>query len=323
MKRGLLAGLVIACGLSAQVAEVATIEVTTIEVATIPAEAGFVVLAKTGRLAAAVCRDKTLHVWSLPDGKAVRSIDVGDRAMDVVTISDDGRWIAAGDHRGGYTVWDTASGAVQMELKMAFYPFAIAFSTDGKRIAIAPAGEPVQIYDLASRKKLFELQRPVGGTAAVAFSRDGARIATADADTEVRVYDARTGELISSNADFLMVPLAAAFTADGKHVLTAGGDKIIALVDAATGNVKRRSAKLVDPPIYMETSPDGALLAAGLMHADNMLQPAPLMISEVASGRTVQEWKPATMMVGGTWTTDGHLLVATTTKGAIHLWRVR
>jgi WD40 repeat protein len=253
----------------------------------------------------------------------LRSIELGDRAIDGMAISADGRWLAAGDHGSGYTVWDAASGAVQMELKLAHYPASMAFSKDAHRLAIAPMGDAVQIYELATRKKLFELQNPVGGTAAVVFSRDGGRIATADADTVVRVYDARNGELVSRNPDFLLVPLTAAFTADGKGVLAGGGDKVIALVEASTGTAIRRSAKAEDAIAYLETSPDGALVAAVLMHSDNMTLPGPLVISEVATGKTVQEWRPASLMVGGAWTKDGHLLAATMEKKALHVWRVR
>ena len=312
MKRAIAMGLLFACGVCAQVTEVATVA--------IPSGGP---MAMTERWAAMACSDKKLHVWALPEGRMVRSIDLGDRAIDGMAISGDGKWIAVGDHSGGYTVWDTTSGAAQIELKLPHYPASMAFNSDAKRLAIAPMGEPVQIYELATRKKLFELQSPVGGTAAVVFSRDGGRIATADADTVVRVYDARNGELVSRNTDLLVVPLTAAFTADGEGVLAGGGDKVIALVDASTGKAIRRSAKAEDVIAYLETSPDGTLLAAVLMHSDNMLEPGPLVISEVATGKTVQEWRPASLMVGGAWTKDGHLLAATMEKKALHVWRVR
>ena len=35
----------------------------------------------------------------------------GGRDIDAVAISEDGSLIAAGDHGGGYTVWDTSTGA--------------------------------------------------------------------------------------------------------------------------------------------------------------------------------------------------------------------
>jgi hypothetical protein len=90
-----------------------------------------------------------------------------------------------------------------------------------------------------------------------------------------------------------------------------------------TGSVIRKSGKAADPVVYLEVSPDGALVAAALMHADNLLMPAPVVISETASGRKVEEWLPASRTLGGGWTEDGRRLVATATEKALHIWRVR
>lgn len=294
------------------------------EIATLatPAEARSFVLARTGRLAAAVCADGKLRLWSLPDGSLVRTIALGDRAIDLTAISASGYSVAVGDHAGGYTAWDTSTGAEQLSLQLPFYPTALAFSPDGAKLAIAPVGEPVAIYDLASRAKLVELQRPVGGTAAVAFSRDGSRIAAGDADTVVRIYDVRTGALLSAHTDFLLEPLAVAFTTDGAELVTGGADKVVAFLDVATGRPVRKSGKLDDPVAFLDVSPDGALVAATLMHADNLTMPGPVIVSETSSGRRVARWVPSTLALGGGWTDDGRLLIGTATDTAVHVWRV-
>jgi hypothetical protein len=131
---------------------------------------------------------------------------------------------------------------------------------------------------------VLELQRPIGGTSALAFSRDGSRIATADADTAIRVYDTRAGKISPPNTDFLLEPLALAFTADGKQLVT-GGDKVMASLDVASGKLIRKSGKLDDPVAALDISPDGTLVAAMLLHADNMLLPGLVIVSETASGQ--------------------------------------
>lgn len=296
-----------------------------VEVATIatPAPASTFLLAKTGRLVAAVCDDRKLRLWSLPERKLLREIDLGERHVDSAAMSDDGGWIAAGDHGGVYTVWDTSSGAEQMHVAMAFYPSALAFSADGKRLAIAPVGEPVQIYDPVAGKKLFDLRGATGGTTAVVFSRDRELIATTDADTAVRIYDGRSGAMLDHNTEFLLEPFTASFTPDGKQLMAAGADKTVMVLDVATGDVIRKSAKAADPIAYLEVSPDGKLVVAALMHADNMAMPSPVLILETDTGKQVQNWLPTSIPVGGGWTSDGHLLMATATPEALHIWRVR
>ena len=199
----------------------------------------------------------------------------------------------------------------------------MAFSPDGSRLAIAPVGQPVQIYDVTTTQKLFELQRPVGGTAALAFSRDGSRLVAADTDTVVRLYDTRTGVLLTTNTDFVLEPLAAAFSADGKQLLTGGGDKWVATVDVASGKVTKKSGKLDDPVITLDLSPDGTFVSTLLMHADNMTMPAPIIVSELATGRRVTQWIPASVALWSGWTEDGQLLLATADERAVHIWRIR
>jgi WD40 repeat protein len=315
MMRGALISLMLAGSLAAEPAQVAMLET--------PARAGRFLLSGTGLVAAAFCRDGKLRVWALPEGRLTRTIDTGGRRLDSIAISVDGGWIAAGDHDGAYTVWKVSTGAPHMQFRMPFYPFDLSFSPDGARLAVAPAGEPVEIYDMASKKKLFELLRTVGGSQAVVFSRDGRQIATADSDTVVRIYDARNGELRARHTDFLLEPLTVSFTADGRRLLAAGGDKVIATLDASNGNAIRKSDKLADPVAFLEVSPDGAFAAVALMHADNLLMPAPVLILETESGGKVQEWLPGSRILGGGWTSDGRLLMATGTEKGIQLWRVR
>jgi hypothetical protein len=41
------------------------------------------------------------------------------------------------------------------------------------------------------------------------------------------------------------------------------------------------------------------------------------------SGRKVQEWLPRSRLLGGGWTSDGHLLAASGAGTELHIWRVR
>ena len=288
-----------------------------------PAKPWSFVMSRDGRIGAAVCADYQLRVWTMADGRSLPSIDLGKREIYSMTISPDGRMLVAGDFAGEYSFWQTATGTEQAHLRLRFYPQAMAFSADGSRLAIAPIGEPVQVYDAATHQKLFELQRRVGGTAALAFSRDGSRLLAADADTVVRIYDARTGTLLRSNTEFLLEPLTAAFSADGREVMTGGGDKFVATIDAATGRTTKKSGKMDDPVVTLDVSPDGAWVATLLMHADNLTMPAPVIVTEAATGRRVSQWLPAKLAMWTGWTGDGRLLLATGEPDGVHIWRVR
>jgi WD40 repeat protein len=68
--------------------------------------------------------------------------------------------------------------------------FALAWSPDGKVIAVAGAGPKVNLYDAESGARLAACGGHAAGIYAVAFSPDGSRIVTGGFDGQVRFYNA-------------------------------------------------------------------------------------------------------------------------------------
>jgi WD40 repeat protein len=287
-----------------------------------PAQAMSVTLAAGAKRAAAVCRDGKLRVWDLNEGRLLQTIALAGGNSDSTVFSPDGRWIFTGDHSGNAVVWDSDTGREQLQLRLPHYPSTAAFSRDGKRLAIAPMGDPVQVFDVGEGRRLYQMNEIMGGTAAIAFSRDGTAIATADADTAVRVYDAHSGKLVAENYDFLLEPLTLDFTSDGRQVIAAGADKVLAFIDAASGKTIRHSEKASEPIWYLEVSPDGTSVAIVFMKSDNLAQPAPVVVWEVSSGQKKSEWLPPTLALAGGWTRSGHLISATAGPDAMRIWQV-
>jgi len=270
---------------------------------------------------AASAGEGTLRIWSLPEGIERRAIDLGDRIIDALAISPDGAIVVAGDHSGGLTAWNTASGDVLFDRRLARYPGLLDFSPDGSKLAVVVQGDPVQIV-ARDGSPITTLGAAVGGTWAIAFSRDGARVATGDGDGRVRVHDARTGELIAENRDLLMVPLAVAFTADGTSVIAGSGDKVLTFIDATTGRTIRQLDRAAQPVWFIDVSPDGRSMATMFMKAENMLDPEHVLVTDIESGATRVDWLPAAYPAGGGWTMDGRLTMAVPARDGLRLWRV-
>jgi WD40 repeat protein len=287
-----------------------------------PARVTSALIGQDGLIAAAVCADGKLRLWSR-EGSLTGTIDLGKHAIDVAEMSGDGKWIVTGDHAGGVTIWNASTGEAHMSMKMPPYAGVAAFSHDSGRLALAAQGRPVVVIDLATRRKVAELEEAVGGTTALAFSRDGAFLATAHGDTTVAVNEAKTGKRIATNEDFVAEALAIDFTADGKQVIAAGADKVVAYIDAATGKSVKRLDRTAHPVFRLAMSRDGAQFATAFIDADNMLLPAPVVVWDTTTGRKRSEWTPSGQPVGGAWTADGKFLVATAEDQMIRLWRVQ
>jgi len=288
-----------------------------------PSPANTFLFSKNGATIVVASDDNKVRVWSLADHKLQREFDLAERHFDSAALSDDGATLVLADRDGLVTVCNTATGAERIRVKMPRALRTLALSGDGRRLALAPLVGPVDIYDVTSGNKLFELSEALGGTNSVVFSKDLELIGAGDAATTVRVFDGRSGSLLDRNNDFLLEAFAVAFTPDRKLLFAAGADKVILTIDIATGEVIHRSEKTADPVGALDVSPDGKFVTAAMLHATNMNEPAPVAIYDSATGKQVQEWKPSAVPLGGGWTSDGHLICAIATQDTVRLWRIR
>jgi len=81
---------------------------------------------------------------------------------------------------------------------------ALAWSPDGRRIAVAGAAPEINIYDAETGARVSACKGHTAGIYTVAFSPDSAMLAAGGFDGTVRLYDAATGELKRA---FVPVPL--------------------------------------------------------------------------------------------------------------------
>jgi WD40 repeat protein len=164
-----------------------------------------------GRIAVTGSWDKTLRVWSLPNGELLRTIrmPVGPGTIGqiyAVAVQPDGTLVAA----SGWTQWttsapqysiylfETQTGKMKMLVRITeLYSTAIslAFSPDGHYLAAGLFKGGLRVYDRDRQwSEVFRDTDYSGQIWGVAFSADG-QLATTSYDGNVRLYD-RTFRLV-------------------------------------------------------------------------------------------------------------------------------
>ena len=81
---------------------------------------------------------------------------------------------------------------------------SLAWSPDGKYIAVAGAAPEVTVYDAESGSRVAELKGHTAGIYALAWSPDSKTVASGGFDGQVRLYEATSGKLVR---EFVPVPL--------------------------------------------------------------------------------------------------------------------
>src|SRR5262249_46217675 len=134
--------------------------------------------------------DRTVRVWEMGTGRPLwLAKDHNDDVTDV-RFSPDGTRLATGSLDGTGKLWHTRSGKELQTLGGAAGVWAVAWSPDGRRLAVG-CGEPgsaLHVWDLASGHVAVTLQ-----VAAVAWGRDGRRLAAGGHAGAVMIRDASPG----------------------------------------------------------------------------------------------------------------------------------
>ena len=138
-----------------------------------------------------------VNIWDWERGEVVKTIEASaQRAIYDPT----GALIAtmtrpAGD--GVAEIWDAATGHKIATLAGHTGAVeAVAFSTDGTRLASAGADGTVRLWDPRSGEQQLVLRGHAGLVSSVAFSPDGSRLASVGADGYVRVWALDLDDLI-------------------------------------------------------------------------------------------------------------------------------
>jgi WD40 repeat protein len=131
----------------------------------------------------------SVELWRLNELGGVTHLEVGRPGATSVAFSPDGRFIAAVTGRpASVRVWQTHGGLYRTLRNPSDWGYAIAFSPDGKLLAIG-LERTVALWNPADYRPPHVWPAHAGAVLGVAFTPDGETLLTGGADGLVKLWD--------------------------------------------------------------------------------------------------------------------------------------
>jgi WD40 repeat protein len=205
-----------------------------------------------GKLLATASGARTIQLWDVARGKALRRWKGGGKETEVedLAISADGRRLAYANGGGDIYVYDAATGR---EIQRVCGPpyrsgedgsasggvECIALSPDGRTLVVGSLDHPTVLVEILTGQERARLAGHQGYTACLAFSHDGRLLASGGCDGAVRLWAlpaAKERCRFRGHQPVMQAGVAClAFSPDG-GLLASGGDDTTALVWDVAGS---------------------------------------------------------------------------------------
>ncbi|MBE2193680.1 MAG: WD40 repeat domain-containing protein [Anaerolinea sp.] len=169
----------------------------------------------------------------------------------------------------GVCLFDLSQNPPQQSAYLQETPFdsggisALAWSSDGTRLAVARYDGVISVWDLQTQRRIAVMRGHIGSVNGVAFSPDGTLLASGGDDSLVRLWDAATGALNGALPKHRSRIQAIAFQPDGTQVISGGVDNLALLWIVATGESRANPQPHGGPINAFAPKPDGTLYLTG------------------------------------------------------------
>jgi len=260
-----------------------------------------------GKYLAGSLASRTIKLWSVPNGKLIRTLKGYSWPVRFVNFSPDGKFLISRDK--SLRLWQLSNGTLVKTLK----GHSLIFSPDGRYQALVSEGNIIRIVRASDNTLVRVLKGPPGDNIyPVSFSPNGQYLASANED-ELRLWHLADGTLLKTLKKTLVLDLyPVAFSPDGRYL--AAGPKILRVPDGTVVSVIRESyLKYTCNSLCF--SPDGKYLAIGSQAAVALWS-----LSERTAVRILQKpWNRGSSL---TFSPDGKYLAGASGGKTIYLWRI-
>ncbi|MFN8375063.1 MAG: protein kinase [Anaerolineae bacterium] len=225
--------------------------------------------------------DRTLILWDLSSGAALRTLTGHTNQVKDVAFSADGRFALSGSRDRTLILWDMDENSATFGQPVRVFAArhtnvinAVALNADGTLALSASSDNTVILWDVATGAALRTFSGHEAEVLSVVFSADGAYALSGSADKTVILWDVATGTalrrfgtttadeaaLASGHTDWVT---SVAFSPDGRQVVSASRDRSVLVWDVTTGQQIQRFGAINGRGGYQNTVSSVAVTSDG------------------------------------------------------------
>lgn len=217
-----------------------------------------------GKSVVAACRDGTVRVWDIASRTLSRTLPASSVEMLAVTISPNGRFVAATafENQPVIKVWETHSWQLVSELTgHTGLVMALAFSPDSQRLASGSYDLKVHVWNMATRQIENTLAEPVGRVNSVAWTPDGRKLVIGGERSDVLIWNLDDQQSVRRLGGHAEGVNALAVFDYGRRAIVAAGDFQLRIWNLETAQLEHSHFGHAAPITRLSVSSDNQRLA--------------------------------------------------------------
>jgi WD40 repeat protein/serine/threonine protein kinase len=221
-----------------------------------------VVFSHDSRWVLTASEDATARVWDAATGQP-RTPPMAHCVRMSAVFSPDGALVVTYGDDARIRLWQASTGRALVGL-LPTPPaeiYDLAFSPDGRLVAMACANGKAGLWDVAARKLLEPCFQHGEAVSRLAFAPDGHKLLTASVDGTARLWDVATRRQFGRPLQHEGWVTAVAFRFDGRLVVTGSHDRTARIWDVATGQPVGQALRHQGAVETVAFSPDGRIVA--------------------------------------------------------------
>ncbi len=206
--------------------------------------------------------DKTIKLWSLPEGKLINKLIGHSNPVRLLTISPDGRLLVS---VSGYKIklWTLPNGKLVNTLTGNSYEVtSIAISPNGNTLISSSLDKTVKLWSLPEGKLTNKLIGHSSFVKLATVSPDGTLLASVSGDASIKLWSLPEGNLINTLKCNSHKFTSAVISPDGKLLVSGSFDKTIKIWSLPEGKLVNTLESHSGTVYSMAISPDGTFLVS-------------------------------------------------------------